>query len=67
MKTKAEILKEVREQVTKEWSKTGPIDDFIGIFMDQEIVNRTEREYLKQLESASEKQENSRKTTHYDK
>lgn len=67
MKTKAEIYEAVRERVTKEWLKTGPICDFVGIFMDQEIAGRTELEYQKQFESGSETPKKSEKSTHYDK
>lgn len=58
MKSVEQIHQEVREQVTKEWTKTGPIDEFLGIFMDQEISNRIALELKKQQQSVKEESKN---------
>lgn len=67
MKTREQIQKEVREQVTREWLKTGPIDEFVGIFMDQEINDRIARELQNQERSSFPNSKTPKKSPHYDK
>ncbi len=67
MKTKEQIFLEVKERVTQEWLKTGPICDFVGVIMDCQIANQTEFEFRKQQEQGHENPKHEKNPTQYDK